>query len=61
MNNSLDKLRTIEIDILSIGDKIADLFDKIQDIYGGKSYDDSKDFGTHHFYSDVCAHYHGQD
>ena len=43
MNNSLDKLRTIEIDILSIGDKIADLFDKIQDIYGGKSYDDTND------------------
>ena len=43
MNNSLDKLRTIEIDILSIGDKIADLFDKIQDIYAGKSYDDTND------------------
>ena len=43
MNNSLDKLRTIEIDILSIGDKIADLFDKIQEIYGGKSYDDTND------------------
>lgn len=43
MNNSLDKLRTIEIDILSIGDKIADLFDKIQDIYVGKSYDDTND------------------
>ena len=43
MNNSLDKLRTIEIDILSIGDKIAHLFDKIQDIYGGKSYDDTND------------------
>lgn len=43
MNNSLDKLRTIEIDILSIGDKIADLFDKIQDIYVGKSYDDIND------------------
>ena len=43
MNNSLDKLRTIEIDILSIGDKIADLFDKIQDIYGGKNYDDTND------------------
>ena len=43
MNNSLDKLRTIEIDILSIGDKIADLFDKIQDIYGGNNYDDTND------------------
>ena len=43
MNNSLDKLRTIEIDILSIGDKIADIFDKIQDIYVGKSYDDTND------------------
>ena len=43
MNNSLDKLRTIEIDILGIGDKIADLFDKIQDVYGGKNYEDTND------------------
>lgn len=40
MNNSLDKLRNIEIDILNIGDKISDLFEEIDSIYKGKHFEE---------------------
>ena len=39
MNNSLDKLRNIEVDILNIGDKISDLFEEIDSIYKGKHFE----------------------
>lgn len=41
MSNSLDKLRSIEMDVLGLGDKLATLFDQIHETLTGKIHNEA--------------------
>lgn len=43
MSNSLDKLRSIEMDVLGLGDQLSTLFDHIHGSLNGKIYSETND------------------